>query len=68
MIDTFQSALEFYSFAKMMKDDLPDGQWEEVREIVKEFVREYGGKPSRWTSEVKEAFTEIIKDNYLNWL
>ena len=67
-INTFKQALEFYSFAKMMKDDLPDGQYEEIREIVTEHVELYGKKTSEWPEEAKESFIEEMRENMLYWL
>jgi hypothetical protein len=67
-IDSFQAALEFYSFAKMFKDDLPDGQYEDLKEIVQGYIEDYGRKPSEWSEDIKEAFTEDMAENYLYWL
>ena len=41
-ITTLSDALHFISFASAMREDLPDGQWEELKETVLPFFRQYG--------------------------
>jgi hypothetical protein len=67
-IDSFKTAIEFYSIARSMRDDLPDGQYEDLKEIVQGYIEDYGRKPSEWPEEAKECFTEEIQENYFNWL
>jgi hypothetical protein len=67
-IITFEDALEFYGMCKMMKDDLPDGQWEELREMVGEYMADYGRKPGEWPEDAKECFTEDVRENANWWL
>ena len=67
-IITFEDALEFYGMCKMMKDDLPDGQWEGLKETVADYVAEYGRKPGEWPEDAKECFTEDVRENANWWL
>ena len=65
MIITFQDAIHYVRFARTWKESMPDGMNEELEEIL-EYYR-WEGKPSTWSEEVREAFTEEIIDLYLKW-
>ena len=67
-IETFEDALAFYRFARMMREDLPDGQYEQIREIVQDYVQSYGKKSSLWPEDAKEGFTQEMRDNMFYWL
>lgn len=67
-IVTFEDALEFYRMCKMMRYDLPDGQWEELLEIVREYVADYGRNAKDWPENAKECFTEEVRENANWWL
>jgi hypothetical protein len=67
-IITFTDAVSFYSFAASMRHDLPDGQWEELKGIVADYVADYGRKPGEWPKDAKECFTEDVRENANWWL
>lgn len=64
---TFQDALNCYETARWLRDDLPDGQWEELRGIKDEFAAKFGNNTSTWSEETKAAFTQEIRENDLAW-
>lgn len=67
-IKTFKDAVAFVNMARMMKDDLPDGQWHDLKELVSDFTYSHGHKTSEWPEEVKKEFVEVVRDNYHYWL
>ncbi|MGI6225703.1 MAG: hypothetical protein ACOYJ1_05535 [Peptococcales bacterium] len=67
-IPDFPSALQFYSFARIMRYDLPDGQWDELKELAVNFAESYGKKAGDWPEAAKQSFTEEVRQNYLYWL
>ena len=67
-IPDFPSALQFYQFARSMRHDLPDGQWDELKELVTDFTKSYGKKTSSWSEATKQSFTEEVRQNYQYWL
>jgi hypothetical protein len=67
-IKNFQDALSFYSFARMMKYDLPDGQWEDLKDIVSCYVEDYGKDAEKWPEDAKETFADEVRENYNYWM
>lgn len=67
-IITFADAVSFYSFAASMRHDLPDGQWEELREMVGEYMADYGRNAGEWPENAKACFIEEVRENYINWM
>lgn len=67
-IETFQDALSFVSFARMMKEDLPAGQWEDLKEIIVGYREDFGGETLTWSEYTQESFTIEVQENYLYWL
>lgn len=67
-IDTLGDAMSFISVAKMMKNDLPDGQWDELKEIVNGYRSEFGPKATEWPEGAQADFVEDVRDNYNYWL
>ena len=68
LIKDFAEAMEFYGFARMMKDDLPDGQWEDLKEIAQGYRESYGKDTNQWSEDTKQSFTLEVQENYLYWL
>jgi len=67
-IEVFQDALEYVGTVRMLKDDLPDGQWVELRENIREYFDEYGKDMKSWPIEVKEQFKEDCISNMYSWM
>lgn len=64
---TFREALELYQWASMLREDLPDGMWHEIKEAVGDIVACYGRKVSEWPEQAKEEFTEAIAEIFRDW-
>ena len=58
---TFAQARELYSTARWMKDDLPDGMWDELSEVGAEY------RESDKTSDDKDYFVEGIMQCCRDW-
>jgi hypothetical protein len=58
---TFTEAKELYTAARWMKDDLPDGMWEDMKEVAE------GYKESDKTDEDKEYFIEGVESVMEDW-
>ena len=59
---TFAGALELFAVLKCMRDDLPDGQWQELKESIQELTTTEGKKTSEWSDETKVEFIAIIEE------
>ena len=66
MIKTFEEAYDYFCFCAMMREDLPDGQWEELQDIREELKADYG-KVKEWPSKAKEYFTDAVRECMLAW-
>ena len=66
-IKTFEDALEYYSLCRSMRYDLPDGQWDDLKDGVIDLIQTYGKDPLAWPEEVKDEFTATCADNCINW-
>lgn len=60
-VTNLKEALGFYFFVKSFRDDVPDGQSEEVKETGKEPVEAHGKKPSLWPKDTKQEFTDEMQ-------
>lgn len=67
MINSFEEAIAFYQMAKWHKDDLPDGQWTELKELMDDLKIEYGAWGT-WNAAVRSSFIDEVKENYVRWL
>jgi len=66
-IKTFEDALEWYGNLRMMRHDLPDGQWQELKEAVRDYVSSYGKDTKKWPEDAKESFKEDVIENLREW-
>ena len=58
---TFQDALSHYNLIHQMKDDLPDGMWDEVKEMAAEY------RETDKTDSDKEWFVEELQSIAKEW-
>jgi hypothetical protein len=65
---TFEEAIAMWHLLRSIRLDLPDGQFEEANEMVKEYVLFWGSKPEDWPEETKAEFVEDMADNIQRWL
>lgn len=66
-IKTFDDALFWYGNLKSMRQDLPDGQWQELKEQVSDYVSSYGKDTKKWPEDAKEGFKQTIIENLMEW-
>ena len=67
-ITSLADALHFIPFASAMREDLPDGQWEELKETILPFFRQYGRDAGKWPDDVAAEFVAEVNSNALSWL
>lgn len=58
---TFDEAKDLYTTARLMRDDLPDGMWEDLKDIAVEY------KESDKTDDDKQYFVEGVEDVVKDW-
>lgn len=64
---TFAEALELYRTASALREDLPDGMWEDLKEAVADIIACHGRKTSEWPDSVKEEFVEAVTEVFEDW-
>ena len=67
-ITSFEEALQLVDFVKQMKYDLPDGQWDELKALVRDYMYSYGGDTNNWDYNAKDYFTDDVRAHYNYWL
>jgi len=65
---TFEESLQFYSLIQSMRNDLPDGQWLELKDEVHDLITSEGSDSSTWSAAAKSWFLSILQDNITRWL
>jgi hypothetical protein len=65
---SFDEALQFYSLIRSMRNDLPDGQWLELKDEVHDLIASEGKDSSTWTSAAKSWYLSILQENITRWL
>ncbi len=64
---TFAEALDLYRTALILREDLPDGMWEDLKEAVADIIACHGREVSEWTDSVKEEFAEAVAEVFEDW-
>lgn len=65
---TFEEALAMVHTARLMRDCLPNGQWDELRSIVSDYRTCYGGDTRNWDEDTRNEFVHEVDQNFLWWL
>jgi len=65
---TFEESLSFYSLIRSMRNDLPDGQWLELKDEVHDLIASEGKDTSTWSDSAKSWFLSILQENITRWL
>lgn len=65
---TFEEALQFYSLIRSMRNDLPDGQWLDLKDEVHDLIESEGKNSSTWNDTAKSWFLSILQENITRWL
>jgi hypothetical protein len=66
--NTFEEAMAMWHLMRSIRLDLPDGQFEDAKEMVKEYVLFWGSNLEDWPEETKAEFVENMVDNIQRWL
>jgi hypothetical protein len=65
---SFDEALQFYSLIRSMRNDLPDGQWLELKDEVHDLIASEGKDSTLWNDSTKSWFLSILQENITRWL
>ena len=65
---SFDEALTFYSLIRSMRNDLPDGQWLELKDEVHDIIAASGKDTTLWSSDTKSYFLSVLQANITRWL
>lgn len=69
---TFEDALEHFHFIKNMRNDLPDGQWESLKDELLDVFGDENDKLSlsaiKESEQSKDIFISIVKNNVSYWI
>ena len=65
---SFESAVDHVKLIRSMKDDLPDGQWDSLKEELLDSFGTAEGKVDLIAAKAnKDVFIKIVQDNMSYW-
>jgi len=63
----FHKALGVVEVLYVMRSDLPDGMWSDIKERLGYYVRIHGKDVSKWSDSVKYDFVEELNSILIDW-
>ena len=65
--NVFKKALDIVEILYIMRNSLPDGMWDDIRERLGYYVRAYGKDIDKWSDLVKYDFIEELNSILEDW-
>lgn len=65
---SFEESLSFYTFIRSMRNDLPDGQWLELKDEIQDIIASSGNDTTLWSDDTKSWFLSVLQTNIERWL
>jgi len=65
--NVFKKALDIVEILYIMRNSLPDGMWEDVKERLGYYVRVHGKDIDKWSDSVKYDFIEELNSILIDW-